>query len=252
VSSRDRDFRPSRRRDFDDDNYQPPTRNFGYAPPRGPQFDSPSGPPVRATVKWYNPDKGFGFVELADGSGDAFLHVSVVERGGHGSVPPGATLEVRAGPGPKGPQVTEILSVDASTATQEQSRRPRPERPAYHPSADRTTVEEIGTVKWYNANKGFGFIAPDRGGKDIFVHASVLERSGIMSLAEAQRVAVDVADGQRDPRRLACGWFDQKSLRRPAANKTVLPMAKHSWYLGANIPGKPSRLLSVTSPASVF
>jgi cold shock protein len=199
VSSRDRDFRPSRRRDFDDDNYQPPTRNFGYAPPRGPQFDSPSGPPVRATVKWYNPDKGFGFVELADGSGDAFLHVSVVERGGHGSVPPGATLEVRAGPGPKGPQVTEILSVDASTATQEQPRRPRPERPAYHPSADRTTVEEIGTVKWYNANKGFGFIAPDRGGKDIFVHASVLERSGIMGLAEAQRVAVDVSDGQKGP-----------------------------------------------------
>jgi cold shock protein len=132
-------------------------------------------------------------------SGDAFLHVRVVERGGHGSVPPGATLEVRAGPGPKGPQVTEILSVDASTATQEQPRRPRPERPAYHPSADRTTVEEIGTVKWYNANKGFGFIAPDRGGKDIFVHASVLERSGIMSLAEAQRVAVDVADGQKGP-----------------------------------------------------
>ena len=114
-------------------------------------------------------------------------------------MPPGATLEVRAGPGPKGPQVTEILSVDASTATQEQPRRPRPERPAYHPSADRTTVEEIGTVKWYNANKGFGFIAPDRGGKDIFVHASVLERSGIMGLAEAQRVAVDVADGQKGP-----------------------------------------------------
>ena len=143
--------------------------------------------------------KGFGFVELADGSGNAFLHVSGVERGGHGSVPPGATLEVRAGPGPKGPQVTEILSVDVSTATQEQPRRPRPERPAYHPSADRTTVEEIGTVKWYNANKGFGFIAPDRGGKDIFVHASVLERSGIVDLAEAQRVAVDVADGQKGP-----------------------------------------------------
>jgi CspA family cold shock protein len=61
--------------------------------------------------------------------------VSVVERGGHGSVPPGTTLEVRAGPGPKGPQVTEILSVDASTATQEQPRRPRPERPEYRPSA---------------------------------------------------------------------------------------------------------------------
>jgi cold shock protein len=199
VSNRDRDFRPARRRDFADDDYQPPSRNFGYAPPRGPQFDSPSGPPVQATVKWYNPDKGFGFVTLGDGSGDAFIHVSVVERGGHSSVPPGATLEVRAGPGPKGPQVTEILSVDVSTASQEQPRRPRPERPAYHSSADRPTVEDTGTVKWYNAMKGFGFIGPDQGGKDIFVHASALERSGIMGLAEGQRVAVDVADGQKGP-----------------------------------------------------
>jgi cold shock CspA family protein len=59
---------------------------------------------------------------------------------------------------------------------------PRPERPAY-PSGDRGALEELGTVKWYNANKGFGFIAPDQGGKDIFVHASALERAGIMGLA---------------------------------------------------------------------
>jgi CspA family cold shock protein len=45
-------------------------------------------------VKWYNADKGFGFVQLADGSGDAFLHVSVVERSGHDSISPGTTLEV--------------------------------------------------------------------------------------------------------------------------------------------------------------
>jgi cold shock protein len=197
VSSRERGYRQPRRRGFDDDNHEEPARNFGYAPPRGPQLDNPSGPTVRATVKWYNPDKGFGFVELANG-GDAFLHVSVVERGGHGSVPPGATLEVRAGPGPKGPQVTEIVSLDASTALQESPRRPRPERPAY-PSVDRPTSEELGTVKWYNATKGFGFIAPDQGSKDIFVHASVLERAGIIGLAEGQRVAVDVASGQKGP-----------------------------------------------------
>src|SRR5947207_15346179 len=104
------------------------------------------------------PRQGVGFVQLADGSGDAFLHVSVVERSGHGSVPPGATLEVRAGPGPKGPQVTEILSVDSSTAQQEPTRRGRPER-ALYPAADQAAVEESGTVKWYNALKGFGFIA---------------------------------------------------------------------------------------------
>ena len=155
-------------------------------------------PPVQAVVKWYNPDKGFGFVELADGSGDAFLHVSVVERSGHGSVPPGATLEVRAGSGAKGPQVTEILSVDSSTAQQESLGRARPERPVY-PPADQAAVEESGTVKWYNAMKGFGFIASDRGGKDIFVHASALNRAGIADLAEGQRVAVDVIDGRKGP-----------------------------------------------------
>src|SRR4026207_1584796 len=79
-------------------------------------------------------------------------------------------------------------------------RRPRPprERPPY-PVVDGTAVEEVGTVKWYNANKGFGFIAPDQGGKDIFVHASALERAGITSVAEGPRVARDVAQGAKGP-----------------------------------------------------
>jgi cold shock protein len=54
-------------------------------------------------------------------------------------------------------------------------------------------------VKWYNTDKGFGFIASDLGGKDIFVHASALKRCGIADLAEDQRVAIDVADGQKGP-----------------------------------------------------
>ena len=199
MSTRDRNFRPARRHSFDDDYYQPPTGDFGFASrPSVLRFETPSGPPVRAIVKWYNPDKGFGFVELADGSGDAFLHVSVVERSGGSSVLPGATLEVRAGPGPKGPQVTEILSVDTSTASHEQPRRERPDRASYQP-ADRTSVEEHGTVKSYNSTKGFGFIVRDGGGKDVFVHASSLHRSGLADLAEGQRVAVDVADGQKGP-----------------------------------------------------
>jgi cold shock CspA family protein len=68
-----------------------------------------------------------------------------------------------------------------------------------YPPADRAAVGESGTVKWYNAMKGFGFIASDRGGKDIFVHASVLDRAGIAGLTEGQRVAVDVIDGRQGP-----------------------------------------------------
>ena len=69
-----------------------------------------------------------------------------------------------------------------------------------YPPAARAAVEESGTVKWYNAIKGgFGFITSDRDGKDIFVHASALDRAGIAGLTEGQRVAVDVIDGRKGP-----------------------------------------------------
>jgi CspA family cold shock protein len=136
-------------------------------------------------------------VELADGSGDAFLHVSVVDRSGNSTPLPGSALEVQAGPGSKGQQVTEIISMDSSRALQEPPRRPRPERLVS--ASNQTAVEEIGTVKWYNADKGFGFIVRDSGGKDIFVHATALERSQIMGLAEGQRVAVDIVEGRKGP-----------------------------------------------------
>ena len=210
---KDRNFRQRRRRSFDDDNFEPPPREFGAAPrfassSSRPRFDEqPSGPPVSAVVKWFKSEKGFGFVELADGTGDAFLHATVLGRSGHQAVQPGDTLEVRVAAGQRGPQVTEVLNVDTSTGGMV-ARPPRPgggpgggfrpsgggDRPPLGP-----TVQETGTVKWYNSLKGFGFIVRDGGGKDVFVHASALQRAGLNALDEGQRVVVDIAEGRKGP-----------------------------------------------------
>ena len=158
-------------------------------------MESPSGPPVSGVVKWFNPEKGFGFVELSDGSGDAFLHGSVLTQVGIAAVQPGETLEVLVGPGHKGPHVTEVLSVDSSTAVPTASRRSN----AQAATLNGPWVEETGTVKWFNADKGYGFITRDGGGKDVFVHISALDRSGIAALSEGQTVVVDIVEGRKGP-----------------------------------------------------
>ncbi len=59
-----------------------------------------------------------------------------------------------------------------------------------------------GTVKWFNTTKGFGFIAPEEGGKDVFVHISAVERSGLTGLADNQKVSYELQAG-RDGRESA-------------------------------------------------
>ena len=70
---------------------------------------------VEAIVKWFNAEKGFGFVAVVGGS-EAFMHIRQLEAAGHSSVPEGARVKVRIGQGPKGPEVTEVIEVDPSTA----------------------------------------------------------------------------------------------------------------------------------------
>ena len=154
------------------------------------------GPEVDAVVKWFNGQKGFGFVELSDGTGDAFLHIAVLQQAGRQSVLPGAKMRVATAQGPKGRQVARVIEVDESTATEQPRRPPRESGGSFGrgPRDLSNAVDMTGTVKWFNTEKGFGFIAPEGGGKDVFIHISVLGRSGIAALAEGQQVSMRVVD----------------------------------------------------------
>ena len=120
-------------------------------------------------------------------------------QNGIGAVQPGETLEVRIGPGHKGPHVTEVLSVNSSTASPVAPRQSNlRSATSYGPSSD-TAVEETGRVKWFNTEKGYGFITRDSGAEDLFVHISAVERSGLTGLSEGDRVIVDIAEGRKGP-----------------------------------------------------
>ena len=145
----------------------------------------------RATVKWFNPSKGFGFVTLDDGT-DAFCHASALANLASAELPNGATVYCEVVHGQRGMQVTAVHSVDLSTATPEMPRGPRPmrERGPSGPMGD-------GHVKFFNEQKGFGFVVPDNGGPDVYIHASALRRSGIPTLAPEQKVRFSTRQGMK-------------------------------------------------------
>ena len=161
--------------------------------------------PQRATVKWFNSTKGFGFVTLEDGS-DAFCHASALASLPSAELPQGATVFCDVANGQRGMQVTNVHSVDLSTAESQPSRsggfgggggggmggaRPqRGPRESSGPMGD-------GHVKFFNEQKGFGFVVPESGGADVYVHASALRRSGVPTLMPEQRVRFSTRQGMK-------------------------------------------------------
>ena len=174
-----------RRREYGGDSperYEPRSPSpQSHAPPN----DSRSGPETLARVKWFNHEKGFGFVELVDGSGDAFLHIRLVEAAGRITLDSGVTLTVRVGSGQKGRQVTEILQIDEAAAAPVggggQSNAPESQSRG-RVEGDRDGIRVPGLVKTWNADRGFGFVAVPGQPKDVFVHVSALARVGLSEL----------------------------------------------------------------------
>ncbi|WP_198164833.1 cold-shock protein [Rhodoplanes sp. Z2-YC6860] len=145
-------------------------------------------PAVEAVVKWFQAEKGYGFVSV-EGGAEAFMHVRQLEAAGHRSVSEGDKVKVRIAQGQKGSEVTEVVEVLGSSAVGTAVEPPR--------IGSSTGNESIGTVKLYKADKGFGFIEQDGGGKDVFVRAKALARAGLSGVVAGQRVRMQIGHGPK-------------------------------------------------------
>lgn len=158
-------------------------------------FSPGQGDQVEAVVKWFNFSKGFGFVAPADGSPDAFIHLSVLSRAGLQQVVEGTKLLVELGSGPKGRQVLQIIKV---LGVVELNTIPSSSDGSGRRAAPSGEAEElIGTIKWFKTDKGFGFATPDDGGKDVFVHKSLLQRIGLSNIDPGRRVKMVVYTAEK-------------------------------------------------------
>jgi CspA family cold shock protein len=136
--------------------------------------------PVRLQLKWFNGSKGFGFLVPEDGSYDAFVHITTLQDAGLNMVGEGAIFDCELSDGPKGKQVERILKVIQEGKV---NLMPQPEN-------EDGTITMGGIVKWYKPEKGFGFIIPDDGMKDVFIHKTLLDKLEIEALEAGQRVKV--------------------------------------------------------------
>ena len=156
-------------------------------------------------VKFFNGAKGFGFIAPDDGGADIFVHVSAVERSGLPGLNEGDMVNYEVEADRRSGKAAAIdLQVTGSSPV---SRAPRAGPPRSfdrrggdgggHGAPRESIGAGSGVVKWFNPTKGFGFIQPNGGGQDVFVHISAVERAGMSSLAEGQTISYDLEQDRR-------------------------------------------------------
>ena len=172
------------------------------------------------TVKFFNGNKGFGFISPNDGGEDVFVHISAVERAGLSGLNDGdqVNFEMETDRRSGRMSATDLQVTGAGDPSARSApRAPRPDRfgggGGYGGGGDRfgggaprggggggqrdSAGSGSGVVKWFNSTKGFGFIQPNDGGGDVFVHISAVEQAGLRGLDEGQAVSYDLEADRR-------------------------------------------------------
>jgi len=142
----------------------------------------------KGIVKFFNPQKGFGFIVRDDGGEDVFVHISAVEQAGLADLADGQPLEFTLVD--RGGRISATnLRIEGEPMAVERAER--------GPQRQLTGEKAQGTVKFFNAMKGFGFIQRDDGQPDAFVHISAVERAGIPTLNEGDRLEFELEVDRR-------------------------------------------------------
>jgi len=146
------------------------------------------------TVKWFNSQKGFGFITPASGGEDLFVHQSAIKAEGFRTLQEGETVKfdiVEEGGKSKATNCEGQGDVKGSGGGGGR-RSTAPKK--WPEGVDPSEGKQIGMVKWFNSDKGFGFVAPASGGDDLFVHQSAIHSPGFRSLMEGEEVEFKVVE----------------------------------------------------------